>query len=159
MHMITIFYYFVNIYSVRRASTGSFFDAIRAGIKPAINVRTTLITINAILLTNGNDARPDTPVKALSMALIGSVNNKAINIPNTPATNPIMVVSALNTFDTSRLLAPTERNTPISLVLSITEVYVIIPIITLETTSDIDAKAIKTYDIVSTNVPKMSVNN
>ena len=65
-------------------------------------------------------------------------------MPNTPLINPIMNVSALNTRVISFLLAPMERKIPISFVRSNTEIYVMIPIMILDTMSDTDTKAIKT---------------
>ena len=55
-----------------------------------------------------------------------------------------MNVSALNTRVISFLLAPIERKIPISFVRSNTEIYVMIPIMMLDTMSDTDTKAIKT---------------
>ena len=65
-------------------------------------------------------------------------------MPNTPLINPIMNVSALNTRVISFLLAPIDRKIPISFVRSNTEIYVMIPIMMLDTMSDTDTKAIKT---------------
>ncbi|CDC75714.1 unknown [Candidatus Colimorpha enterica] len=67
-------------------------------------------------------------------------------IPKSPASSPIMNVSALNTRATSAFDAPTARRTPISFVLSSTEMLVMTPIIIDETTSDIPTNAISTYD-------------
>ena len=53
----------------------------------------------------------------------------------------------MNILETSFLEAPILLNTPISLVLSSTDMYVIIPIIIEETISDIATNAIKTYEI------------
>ena len=58
--------------------------------------------------------------------------------------NTEMTVAALNILETSFLEAPILLNTPISLVLSSTEMYVIIPIIIEETISDIATNAINT---------------
>ena len=92
----------------------------------------------------GNLAICETPVIFSTTTLIGTFNTKVINIPNTPLVNPIMNVSALNTRVISFLLAPMERKIPISFVRSNTEIYVMIPIIILDTMSDTDTKAIKT---------------
>ena len=46
-------------YSLRSASTGSFFAAIRAGIKPATRVSTTLIATRIIAPSHGKFARPE----------------------------------------------------------------------------------------------------
>ena len=78
------------------------------------------------------------------MALIGINNSKVIPIPNNPATNPTINVSALNTREISFFDAPIARNIPIYFVLSNTEIYVIIPIIMEETINEIATKAINT---------------
>ena len=65
-------------------------------------------------------------------------------IPNTPADNPTINVSALNTLDMSFFDAPIALSIPISLVLSRTEIQVIIPIMIDETTREIATKAIRT---------------
>ena len=108
-------------YSVLSASTGSFLEAIRAGINPAINVKTTLIKINDIAPTTGNSAKPEIPVNEIKIKLIGIVNNIVIKIPNTPLVKPIIKLSLVNTRLMSRFDAPMLRNTPISFVRSITE--------------------------------------
>ena len=92
----------------------------------------------------GNLAICETPVIFSTTRLIGTFNTRVINIPNTPLINPIMNVSALNTRVISFLLAPMERKIPISFVRSNTEIYVMIPIMMLDTMSDTDTKAIKT---------------
>ena len=69
-------------------------------------------------------------------------------MPITPAVKPIMIVSALNTLETSIFLAPILLKIPISFVRSITDTYVIIPIIIELTTSETPAKAINTYEIM-----------
>ena len=50
-----IFLYLLN-YSVLRASTGSFFAASFAGIRPAITVKNTLIPTSIAPPTNGSEA-------------------------------------------------------------------------------------------------------
>ena len=92
----------------------------------------------------GNLAICETPVIFSTTILIGTFNTSVINIPNTPLINPIINVSALNTRVISFLLAPIERKIPISFVRSNTEIYVMIPIMMLDTMSDTDTKAIKT---------------
>ena len=92
----------------------------------------------------GNLAICETPVIFSTTTLIGTFNTSVINMPNTPLINPIMNVSALNTRVISFLLAPIERKIPISFVRSNTEIYVMIPIMMLDTMSDTDTKAIKT---------------
>ena len=92
----------------------------------------------------GNLAICETPVIFSTTRLIGTFNTSVINMPNTPLINPIRNVSALNTRVISFLLAPIERKIPISFVRSNTEIYVMIPIMMLDTMSDTDTKAIKT---------------
>ena len=61
----------VFFYSVRKASTGSFLDAIFDGINPAITVNDILITTNVIPPTKGNFDILDTPVIFFMIILIG----------------------------------------------------------------------------------------
>ena len=52
-------------YSVRSATTGSFFAAMREGISPAINVRNMLISTSTTAATGGSAAdMPDIPERA-----------------------------------------------------------------------------------------------
>ena len=74
--------------------------------------------------------------KACMIALPGINNKHAVPTPINPEQRPIINVSAVNTCDTLRLLAPIARSIPISFVLSRTEIYVIIPIIIEETTNE-----------------------
>ena len=80
-------------------------------------------------------------------ALAGIHKINVIIIPIAPDTKPSIRVSALNTLDTSFFDAPILLKTPISFVLSRTEMYVIIPIIIDETTREIATNAIKTEEI------------
>ena len=80
-------------------------------------------------------------------AFIGIIRRSVTIIPIAPETKPTMSVSALNTIEISCFDAPILLNIPISFVLSRTEMYVIIPIIMDETTSDIATKAMSTYEI------------
>ena len=57
-------------------------------------------------------------------------------------TTPIIPASEINTVEMSRFLAPKLLNVPISLILSITDAYVIIAIMILDTTNEIAEKAI-----------------
>ena len=68
------------------------------------------------------------PASALKIILIGIVSSSVTSIPRTPEIKPIIRVSAVNTRLISFLLAPTLLRIPISLILSSTEMYVIIPI-------------------------------
>lgn len=95
---------------------------MRAGISPAMKVKKTLIVIN---ITHGKMCKIamfDIPATACKTRFIGMQRIADINTPNTPAVKPMMTVSALNTRDISRFDAPTLLNTPISFVLSITDV-------------------------------------
>ena len=76
--------------------------------------------------------------------LIGMLSRSVKPIPIIPATSPTIIVSALNTLEISCFEAPILLKIPISFVLSRTDMYVIIPIIIDETTSEIDTKAIST---------------
>ena len=77
-------------------------------------------------------------------AFIIGISNNVIPIPSNPDNKPIIKVSALNIDETFLLDAPIALKIPISLVLSRTEIYVIIPIIIDETTNEIETKAINT---------------
>ncbi len=57
-------------YSVRRATTGSFFAAAPAGIKPLIKVKPTLMAIIMSAELNGRDAKVEMPVNEPKRALI-----------------------------------------------------------------------------------------
>ena len=131
-------------YSLLSAITGSFFAAAFAGIRPAINVSNMLIATKIIEPKIGKFASPAMPVKDFKIKLIGIIKTTEIKIPNKPLERPIIKLSAVKTLFTSRFDAPTLRNTPISFVRSITEIYVIIPIIIELTISETLTKAIKT---------------
>ena len=131
-------------YSVLNASTGSLLLAIFAGISPAIIVNIILIKTNIIPPIGGSATFTATPVIVYIKLFIGNVNNIVIPIPNSPAINPTINVSALNTLEISFLDAPIALNIPISFVLSSTDIYVIIPIIIDETINDIATNAINT---------------
>lgn len=107
-----------------------------------------LINTSTTAATGGSAAdMPDIPERARIIAFIGIVRSTVTRIPITPAVNPRITASALNTREISRFDAPIERRIPISFVRSSTEMYVIIPIIIEDTTSDIATNAISTYDI------------
>ena len=131
-------------YSVLSAMTGSFFDAIFAGTSPAITVRSTLKMMSIAAPSGGREAIEAIPVSEFSMIFMGSRISSVMPIPIAPEISPIMKVSALKTLETSFFDAPIERRIPISFVRSRTEIYVIIPIIIEETTSEIATKAIRT---------------
>ena len=92
--------------------------AIFAGIFPAITFNPMLNKIKNIALPIGIVAILFIPVKADTMKLTGTHINNAIPIPNNPAINPSITVSALNTLVISFLLAPIALKIPISFVLS-----------------------------------------
>jgi hypothetical protein len=109
-------------YSLRKAITGSFFDAIRAGINPAINVRSILIRIKIMAPWVGRMATLERSVRDRIIAFMGKRSKMVVPMPKRPAAKPMVSVSALNTLEMSLLEAPMERSTPISLVLSKTEI-------------------------------------
>ena len=134
---------FINLfYSLLNASTGSFLLAIFAGISPASIVKPKLINTSMVACVTETVACIATPDSAYIMLFIGSVNSKVIPTPIIPDIKPIMNVSALNTLEISFFDAPIALNIPISFVLSNTEMYVIIPIIIDDTTSDMLTNAI-----------------
>ena len=61
-------------------------------------------------------------VSARTTAVIGMQRITVITIPITPAANPMIKVSALNTREMSLYEAPIERRIPISFVRSSTEI-------------------------------------
>ena len=71
-------------YSVLNASTGSFLDAILAGIDPPIIVKHTLIITNIIAWTGFSTATPFKSVILYNILLVGNVNKYAITIPKIP---------------------------------------------------------------------------
>lgn len=108
-------------YSVRKAVTGSFRDALLAGISPEISVRQMLTAIRIRQCKGFNDAIPLTPAREAIIALTGKVSIPATTTPTSPAKNPIINVSALKTLAISFFLAPMARRIPISLVRSMTD--------------------------------------
>ena len=159
MLLLNLLFFSYN-YSVLSDITGSFLLAILDGTRPANKVRRTEITTNIIAPTIGNLDKDEIPVIDFITEFIGIFKSTVTNMPNTPANNPSINVSALNTRVTSFLLAPIALKIPISFVLSITEIYVIIDIIIDETTSDILTNAtligMKPYDN-ETNIKDTSV--
>ena len=81
-----------NLYSVLRASTGSFLLAILAGISPAITVSKILITTNIIPPVIGNLAIDETPERLLIMMFIGIFKIMVTSIPSNPAAAPIIKI-------------------------------------------------------------------
>ena len=134
----------IKYYSVLSAITGSFLLANLAGINPPIIVSVVEIIISIKACTGFNFATLGNSDNLYIIILAGNVSKKAINIPINPDVTPIINVSALNTRDISFFLAQSARNIPISFVLYRTLIYVIIPIIIQDTTSEIDENAIKT---------------
>ena len=87
----------------------------------------------------------------VSKAIFGTPNGATIKliikqaiavmtIPMTPLKKPVTKFSAINKRETSFFRPPRERMTPISLTLSMTEMYVITAIMKDETMSDKDVK-------------------
>ena len=137
--------FFALNYSVRSATTGSFFAALLDGISPEKRVKNTLIATSISAAPMGKDAfRFAIPVSAWSTRLIGMQVRYVKRIPMRPDARPMMMVSALNMLDTSLFDAPIARRIPISFVLSCTEMSVITPIIIDDTTSDTATNAIST---------------
>ena len=64
----------------------------------------------------------------------------------TPLLKPMIAVSAIKTLRMSRLRAPIARRIPISRIRSMTEFDVITPIMTVDTTSEMDATAMSIAD-------------
>ena len=93
---------------------------------------------------HGNFAMCSTPVFDATMVEIGIFNKIVIIIPIHPLVSPIIKVSALNTRETSFLLAPMLLKIPISYVRSNTEIYVMIPIIMEDTTKEMETNPIST---------------
>ena len=132
-------------YSVRSATTGSFFAALLDGIIPEIKVSSTLITIRIPPTNKGSCAlKFGIPVSACNIALIGIHKRYVTSTPSNPEENPIITVSALNILETFFFDAPIALKIPISLVRSCTDIKVITPIIIEDTTNDTATKAIKT---------------
>ena len=111
------------VYSVRNASTGSFFAALREGINPPITVIMILIKINTPADSSGNTAPKSSILDTVWMTLlIGISSNHVMPIPMIPEKIPMMNVSALNNCEIFLFDAPSARRIPISFVLSITEI-------------------------------------
>ena len=101
------------------------------------------------------------PINGLTIRLM-IIDAKYVKpIPINPDVNPIINVSAVNKFETSFLRPPSERITPISFVRSTTETYVIIAIITLETTNDNAVNPIKAIVItlISDEISEITIDN
>ena len=109
-------------YSVLSAITGSFLEAILAGINPPIKVKVILIIISIIACIGFRLATPSSLDKLYIILLIGTIKILAITIPKIPLNKPIINVSALNTRVISFLRAPIAHKIPISLVRSSTDV-------------------------------------
>lgn len=119
--MSSVFYKvlkFIN-YSVRRATTGSFFAALLEGIIPAKSVKIMLMQTKAIAIVGGKIAlRLVIPVRCCKIIFIGMHNRYVTRTPKAPEEKPIITVSALNMLETLRFEAPIARKIPISFVLS-----------------------------------------
>ena len=92
---------------MRSASTGSLRAAMPEGMRPAINVSAMLMTTSATPPATGKMAfRLSIPVKWCTTRLMGMISNSVMPMPMAPEQKPSMSVSALNTREMSRLLAP-----------------------------------------------------
>ena len=119
--------------------------ALLEGINPLINVNVTLNITRIIAATGGSTAFISFVLATLWMiVLIGGNNRIVVTIPIIPDSNPTINVSALKMEEILRLEAPIALRIPISLVRSNTEIYVMIPIIIDDTTSDIATNEINT---------------
>ena len=86
------------IYSVLKATTGSFFAAFRDGIKPPIIVIIMLIIMRITAAPNGSFAsRSVISVSSAIIAFIGCKAKREIIIPIKPEQQPMIKVSALKT--------------------------------------------------------------
>lgn len=90
------------------------------------------------------DTRPANENIIFKIIFAGTLKRSVTNTPITPEKKPKVADSAKNTLDTSFFLAPKLLKTPISFLLSNTEVYTIIAIIIEDTISDIAEKPIST---------------
>ena len=132
-------------YSVLSAITGSFFAALLDGINPAMSVSSTLMAMRMIAAGTGRIAlKLLMPVRWCTSRLMGMHSRYVTTMPSSTEVNPIMMVSALNILETSRLDAPMARRIPISLVRSWTEISVMTPIMMEETISEMATNAIST---------------
>ena len=96
-------------HSLRSASTGSFFDAMREGISPAIVVSASEINTSITPPATGNIAIFATPVRCSTIMEIGRSRISVTIMPSKPEMRPMMNASALNTWEMSFLLAPRDR--------------------------------------------------
>ena len=85
---------------------------------------------------------------ACSTAVMGMVIRAATPTPMAPDSAPMMTVSALNTCEMFFRDAPSARSMPISLVLSMTEMWVMMPIMMHDTTRETATNAIRTYEMM-----------
>ena len=88
--------------------TGSFFDAMREGMMPAMRLRPMLTTISPSPQI-GSFAKTAISVNIGMIRLIIPTQTSVIAIPITPDAKPRMTVSALKTLDTLRFDAPTAQ--------------------------------------------------
>ena len=109
-------------YSLLSATTGSFFEAILEGIRPATKVSTILIITRMIAPFVGSFATSAIFVRCSITAFIGIVSSSVVPMPIAPETKPTISVYALNTLEISFFDAPFARRIPISFVLSRTEI-------------------------------------
>ena len=80
------------------------------GMRPAINVSAMLMTTSAAPPATGRMAfRLSIPVRWCTTRLMGMISNSVMPMPMAPEQKPSMSVSALNTREISRLLAPMAR--------------------------------------------------
>lgn len=113
---------------------GSCFAARTEGISPANTVIQILSKIRHIACDNGSAIwMLSNPNTLHNILLIGIDRSIEIPTPKIPAHKPTNKFSALKTCDIFAFDAPSVRKIPISFVRSITEIWVMIAIIMLET--------------------------
>ena len=90
--------------------------------------------------------------------LMGSSASRDTPMPMSPAQQPMMKVSALNTWEMFPLEAPRARRMPISLVRSSTEMWVMMPIIMQDTTREMPTKPMSSREMPSMMVVREEVS-
>ena len=93
----TAFPPFFFYYSLRKAVTGSFFDAIREGIKPANKLKKKLKTIKIKAIYHWIITLISNPRNAVNKDFAITENSKVNMIPITPEITPMIPASARKT--------------------------------------------------------------
>lgn len=121
--------------------TGSFFAAMIDGISPDTTMMTTAPAISTSGCHQAICNSPEMPSVAPKMRLTGYCSMSARITPSMPEKIPKSMVSTLKMLDISLFLAPSERSMPISLVLSCTEMYMIMEMSNMVTSTATSATA------------------